>query len=140
MYFSLSPEVRDFLTEQALQEKDPMLRRVLISQAANYATPDGDGRLESTFIDSLGASDDADLRQAAIRGLRYASGESVSEALVKAAADPDEKVRLAAMDVLSARPELRERLSEIVSSDASSHVREIGNCRLLIAQEAQKRK
>jgi hypothetical protein len=137
MYFSRAPEVRDFLAEQALQEKDPMLHHVLVTQAANYVTPDGDNRLESTFLEALGASQDVDLRVAGVRGLRYGQGEAVSAALVKAASDPDEQVRLAAIDVLSARPDLRGSLSDIVSRDASPHVREVGNCRLLIAQEGQ---
>jgi hypothetical protein len=138
MCLSRAPEVGDFLAEQALEEKDPGLRRELIAQASNYATPDIANGLQSAFIESLGASDDADLRKAAIRGLRYARGEGVGDALLRAASDPDEGVRLAAIDALSSRSELRQQLTEVLSRDASPRVREIGNCHLLIAQETRK--
>lgn len=137
MYFSRSPEVRDFLAEQAAVEKDPDLRRVLVTQAAKYATPDNADRLERTFVASLGSSDDPALRRAAVRGLRYARGDGVMDALFGAASDPDEGVRLAAIEVLSSRPELRDALADVVSRDASARVREIGNCRLLVSRAAE---
>jgi hypothetical protein len=132
MLFSRSPEAVQFITDQALQEQDPDLRRVLSMQASKYGTPESAARLQGVFLDSLGNREDAELRMSAVRGLRFAKGEEVASALLGAASDPDEAVRLAAIDTLAARPDTRERVRNLLNDEPSERIRRIGNCRLLV--------
>jgi HEAT repeat protein len=126
-------EGRDFVMSQAATETDPALRKVLLDQSAKYATPDVADRAQGTFLERLQSDEDASTRLIAVRGLRYAQGADVQAALLRAAEDQDERVRLAAMDVLASRPAMRKRLREIASGDPSAHVREVAQCRLMVA-------
>lgn len=135
MLFGGGAEARDFVIHQAQTETDPELHRALLVQAATFATPQNADTLKDTFLGTLSSSDgDASTRAAAIRGLRYAQGQDVQEALLAAASDPSEEIRLAAIENLASRPALRDSLRDAVSRDPSGRVREIGQCRLLLAE------
>jgi HEAT repeat protein len=136
MVFSGSAEVKDFVMDQVQNEKDPEVRRTLMTNAARYATRDDlNGGLTSTFVQSIDASDeDPATRAAAVRGLRYAHGTAAPDALMRAANDPSEEVRISAIDVIASRPGGERALQKLASSDASLRVREFAQCRLLIAQ------
>lgn len=127
-------EGRDFVMSQAETESDPSLRKILLDQSAKYATPEVAERAQGTFLERLQSDEDAATRLIAVRGLRYAQGADAQAALLRAAADPDEKVRLAAMDVLAARPAIRQQLRELATNDSSAHVREVAQCRLMVAE------
>jgi len=127
-------EGRDFVMSQAETETDPALRKILLDQSAKYATPEVADRAQGTFLERLQSDEDATTRLIAVRGLRYAQGADAQAALLRAAADPDEKVRLAAMDVLASRPGVRQQLRELATNDSSAHVREVAQCRLMVAE------
>ncbi len=135
MIFGGGEEARELIIDQVKTETDPDLRRTLLLQAAGFATPQYAPALKDTFLQTVTASDtDATTRAAAIRGLRYARGQEVQEALLAAAADPSDDIRLAAMENLASRPAMRESLRDAIGRETSSRVREIGQCRLLIAE------
>jgi HEAT repeat protein len=135
MLFGGGEEARSFVVDQVKTETDPDLHRALLQQAAGFATPQYAPALKDTFLQTASAPDtDAATRAAAIRGLRYAQGEDVQEALLTAASDSSEDIRLAAIENLASRPAMREALRDAIGREPSSRVREIGQCRLLIAE------
>lgn len=136
MTFSGSGKVKDFVMDQIRSEKDPEVRRTLMTNAARYATTeDLNAGLASTFIQSVdNRAEDPATRVAAIRGLRHAPGGEAPDALMRAAADPSEEVRIAAIDVLASRPEGDRTLEQLAASDASPRVREFAQCRLVVAK------
>lgn len=135
MLLTRSPDVKDFIAEELRSESDPDLRRSLMEHAATVATPEIANKLQGTFLEYLRSSGEPEARLAALRGLRFARSEEVVASFVQAASDPVESVRLAAIEALASRPQSRERLRELVENDPSAHVREIGQCRLLLAGE-----
>jgi len=135
MTLSDSPETKDFVIDQVHGEKDPQLRRVLMGQAAKYATADMAAALAPTFVQSIDSAEDPQTRIAAIRGLRYAPGSDAPAALMRAATDPSEDVRIAALDVLASRPRGQETMLELIRNDPSPRVREFAECRAVIAKE-----
>ena len=137
MAFANAPEAKDLVIDQVQSEKDPLLRQVLMKQAAKYATPDVANALASTFVQSVDSTDDPQTRIAAIRGLRYASGAVGSQALMRAAADPSEDVRVTAIDVLLARHPQDPTLLELIANDTSPRVREFAHCQQVVTSEIQ---
>jgi hypothetical protein len=135
MAFANASETKDLVIDQVQSEKDPVLRQVLMKQAAKYATPEVANALQGTFIQSVDSTDDAQTRIAAIRGLRYASGADGVQALMHAAADPSEDVRLAAIDVLLARQPQDPMLAQLIANDASPRVREFAHCQQVVTSE-----
>jgi len=136
MMFAGSPETKDFIIDQVHSEKDPQLRQMLMAQTAKYATGEMAGALAPTFIQSIDSGEDPRVRIAAIRGLRFAPGTDAPQALARAAADPADDVRIAAIDVLASRPSNEETLRRLATSDPSARVREFAQCRMLVAKEA----
>jgi hypothetical protein len=134
MIFGGGEAAREFIVEQAKMETDPELRAALLKQASGFATPKYAESLKDTFLQTASSEEDAEVRAAAIRGLRYAKGEDVQNALLAAASDPSEEIRLAAIENIASRPALREQLRDTLAQDPSSRVREIGECRLLLSQ------
>jgi len=134
MLFSGGEAAREFVVDQALTETDPELRRSLLSQAAAFATPKYATQLKQGFLDVLQAEQDPELRASAVRGLRYARGDDVQRALVDAMNDPQQEIRLAAIENLASRPATRSQLREMLARDSSPTVREFGECRLLLAE------
>lgn len=134
MIFGGGEDAREFIVEQVKVESDPELQRSLLAQAAGFATPQYAPALKDTFLQAAASPDvDATTRAAALRGLRYAKGDDVQETLLAATSDPSEEIRLAAIENLATRPAMRESLRDAIGRDPSSRVREIGQCRLLIA-------
>jgi hypothetical protein len=133
MLFIGGPEARDFVLSQAESETDPGLKKLLLDQAAKYATPEVADRLTGTFVERLQSDDDSSARLTAVRGLRYARAAEAESALLKAAHDHDQQVRLAAIDVLAARPKMRQQVRDLAADDPSAHVREVAQCRLMVA-------
>lgn len=123
----------DFVAAQARAETDAELRRALVAQAAALATPERAEAMKDVFLEAARAEADPQLRVSAIRGLRYVRGPEAQELLFEAASDPSEDVRLAAIESLASRPGLRKQLRGLLEQESSSHVREIGECRLLLA-------
>lgn len=129
-------EARDLVLDQVHSVADPELRNALTILSVRYATPEHAPALKDVYLRELG-SEDARLRTASIRGLRYAKGKDVQEALLSAAADPSEDIRLAAIEGLASRPALHEELRGLIERDASPRVREIGHCQMLVTQPAR---
>lgn len=136
LIFSGGKEARDLLIEQVQTETDPDLHRALINQTANFATPDVAPALQDTFLKTVRSDSDANTRIAAIRGLRYAHTPQADEALLSAASDASPDVRLAAIENLASRPGLRDELRALIDAESSSEVREVAECRLLLAERA----
>jgi hypothetical protein len=134
MMFIGGEEARDFLTQQLQTEADPELRGSLLIFATRYATPDYVPVLKDSFVAALSADVPPNVRAAAIRGLRYAKGPEIQQALLAALGDASEEARLAAIETLASRPSLRAQLREAIGKEPSSQVREIGECRLLVAE------
>ena len=70
-------------------------------------------------------------RRTEVKRLGFADAQA---ALLRAAKDDDEKVRLAAMDLLASRPALRTQLRDLAANDPSERVREVAQCRLMVAE------
>ena len=134
MLFIGGPEAREFILNQAETETDPTLKKFLLDTVAKSATPDIADRFAPSFVDRLQSDDDANARLLAVRGLRYAQTPEAQNALLKAVHDPDDNVRLAAMDVLASRPKMRAQLREFAAADPSPHVREVAQCSLMVAE------
>lgn len=124
---------RDLVTEQLRSETDPGLKKALTRLSVKYATPDHAPELKASYLAALHSDADLETRISALRGLRYAEGPDVQEALIGAATDASEAVRLAAIDSLSSRPAMREHLQEIVQAESSPQLREIGECQLRLS-------
>ena len=137
MLFGGGEAAREFVIEQAKAETDPELRRALLTHAAGFATPGNARELKDTFLDVLADEEDPTLRHAAIRGLRFARGKEVQERLLAAVQDPSEDIRLAAIEGLASRRGLRRQLEDAIAQDPSSRVREVGECRLLLADHVR---
>jgi hypothetical protein len=135
MVFSRAPEIRDFVIDQVQGETDPELKRTLMEQAARLATSETANTLQDTFAQAIRTSEDPQTRIAAARGLRYAGAAEASVALFQAAADPDEQVRIAAIDSLASRPGAQAEVQKIAANDPSPRIREFAQCRLLVAKE-----
>ena len=131
-------ELPDFIVEELRTEPDPDLRRALAERAANLATPGNAPRLRDALLEIIATDGDPDTRTSAIFGLRYVQGADVDEALIRAAADPSEDVRLAAVSRLATRPSAQAGLSELVARDPSSRVRDVGRCKLLLADASSR--
>ncbi|MGH7856402.1 MAG: HEAT repeat domain-containing protein, partial [Candidatus Binatia bacterium] len=129
-------EARDLVLDQVHSVTDPELRSSLTILSVRYATPEHASALKDVYLKELG-SEDPRLRTAAIRGLRYAKGKDVQEALLSAAADPSEDIRLAAIEMLASRPALHEEIRGLIEREASPRVREIGRCQMLVSQPAR---
>jgi len=54
---------------------------------------------------------------------------------MRAATDPAEDVRIAALDILASRPRGQETLLELIRNDPSPRVREFAECRAVVAKE-----
>ena len=133
---TLGAEANEFVASQLQTETDPELRAELVAHAAHMVTPTTAPVFRDAFLQAL-ASDSvpAEARTAALRGLRYVRGDlAVDRALLAAAGDPSEEVRLAAIEGLASRPALRSELQGMLTSDPSGRVREIGQCRLLLTE------
>jgi len=137
MAFSGSQETRDFVADQLQTEKDPQVRQVLVGQAAQAATGDLAKTLAPTFIQTIDSTDDLQTRIAAVRGLRYAPGADAPGALMRAAADPSDEMRIAAIDVLASRPGDSQMVQQLLANDPSPRVREFAQCRMLVAKETR---
>ena len=123
-----------FVASELEKGSDPALQGSLLLSATNFVTPNTAPALKDQFLRALNDSAiDPSLRGAAVGALRYSKGPDVTEALLGAANDPSENVRLAAIEQLSSRPEARENLQQLLARDPSPRVRQIGECRLLIA-------
>ncbi|MGH2670661.1 MAG: hypothetical protein ACRDH5_16385, partial [bacterium] len=87
-------ELPEFVAAELRGETDTELRRALAAKASELATPSAAGTFETGFLEVLGDDADPEVRAAAVRGLRYAAGEPVEQALLAAAGDASEDVRL----------------------------------------------
>ena len=124
-------DARDFLIEQLAEESDPGLRRTLLQQSVRYASPEQVGKLQDTYLETLRSSEDPELRNWAIRGLRYGKGKDVQKALLSALEDPDEEIRIAAIANLASRPQMHGKIRDLQSRE-SGLVGRIAECSLLV--------
>jgi len=128
-------EAQEFLATQLRSEGDRAVREELLQRAAHMSSPATAPVFRDAFLDVLRGEGDVELKATAVRGLRHLRhDEDVSQALIAAASNPAEEVRVAALENLAFRPELRDRMREIVAAETDSKVREIGECRLLLAE------
>ncbi|MGH7818170.1 MAG: HEAT repeat domain-containing protein [Candidatus Binatia bacterium] len=133
MMFIGGEEARDLVLDQVHSVTDPELRKSLTILSVRYATPEHAGALKDVYLKDLD-SDDPRLRTAAIRGLRYAKGKDVQQALLSVAADPSEDIRLTAIETLASRPALHEQVRALIEQESSPRIREIGQCQLLVSK------
>ena len=131
----LGPEASDFIASGLRSETDPALRAELVSHASRMVTPNTAPAFRDSFLQALDSDSDPGARTAAVRGLRFVRGDAdVDRALIGAAADPVEEVRLAAIENVASRPALRSELETLLARDPSGRVRQIGQCRLLLTE------
>jgi hypothetical protein len=131
-------QAQDFIASQLESETDPDLRDALITKAERMTTPSTATIFRGAFLNALAAETDAETRAAAVRGLRYVPEDAeVDAALLAAAKDPSDDVRLAAMQSLAAKPARHNALADLVRAETNDRVRAIGECRMLLAEPAQ---
>jgi len=129
----LGREAAEFIAEQLRTETDGSVRTELLERASRMSTPTTAPLFRDAFLRIVASDADVDSRIDALGGLRYLRDDGdVDRALVVAATDSSEGVRVAAVEAMATRPELRDELERLLANDPSDHVRRIGECRLLL--------
>ncbi len=111
-------------------EPDPNLRSQLVVAASTLAMPDAAPLFAAGFVGALQSDNTPEARSAAARGLRFATGRVVEDALAAGALDQDEGTRLDAIGSLASRPESRSIVEDLLRNESSEAVRAAGECRL----------
>ena len=129
----LGREAAEFIAEQLRTETDGSVRMELLERASRMSTPTTAPLFRDAFLRIVTSDADVESRIDALGGLRYLRDDhDVDRALVVAATDSSEGVRVAAIEAIATRPELRDELERLIANDPSDHVRRIGECRLLL--------
>ncbi|MGH7897124.1 MAG: HEAT repeat domain-containing protein [Candidatus Binatia bacterium] len=126
----------EFVAEELKRATDPKLRGPLLLAASVFMDRKSEPELRDQLVQAvLDPNTTSGLRAAAVKGLQYSKGPEVEDALFAAASDPVEKVRLRAIERLTAFNGSRQRLRELIRQDPSPRIREVGACQLLIAEK-----